>query len=173
MSYIVVDIEADGPIPHLYSMVCFGAVVVEPSLDKTFYGETKPISENWKPDSLAISGFSRENHLKFDDPVEVMQKFADWIKLNSKSHPIFISDNNGFDFAFINYYFHRFYGYNPFGFSSRRIGDIYAGLTGDMHSKWKHLRNTKHTHHPVDDSRGNAEVILHMHNNMGLKGKFV
>ena len=36
MSYIVVDVEADGPIPHIYSMVCFGAVVVDEKLDKTF-----------------------------------------------------------------------------------------------------------------------------------------
>ena len=25
------DVEADGPIPPKYSMVCFGAVVVEPT----------------------------------------------------------------------------------------------------------------------------------------------
>jgi hypothetical protein len=30
MSLIIVDTEADGAIPHKYSMVCFGAVVVEP-----------------------------------------------------------------------------------------------------------------------------------------------
>ena len=30
MSYIMVDIEADGPIPGDYSMVSFGAVVVSP-----------------------------------------------------------------------------------------------------------------------------------------------
>ncbi len=29
MSWIMVDIEADGPIPGDYSMVSFGAVVVE------------------------------------------------------------------------------------------------------------------------------------------------
>ena len=34
---VVVDVEADGPIPGEYSMVCFGAVVVEPSLRKAFY----------------------------------------------------------------------------------------------------------------------------------------
>ncbi len=45
MSYIMVDVEADGPIPGDYSMVCFGAIVVEPSLDRTFYGKLKPISE--------------------------------------------------------------------------------------------------------------------------------
>jgi hypothetical protein len=37
MSYVMVDVEADGPIPGDYSMVCFGAVVVEPSLSRTFY----------------------------------------------------------------------------------------------------------------------------------------
>jgi hypothetical protein len=47
MTYIMVDIEADGPIPGDYSMVCFGAIVVEPSLDRTFYGRLKPISDQW------------------------------------------------------------------------------------------------------------------------------
>lgn len=45
MSWIMVDIEADGPIPGDYSMVSFGAVVVEPGLERTFYGELRPISE--------------------------------------------------------------------------------------------------------------------------------
>ena len=36
MSFIVVDVESDGPIPYYYSMVCFGAVIVESSLSKTF-----------------------------------------------------------------------------------------------------------------------------------------
>jgi hypothetical protein len=59
MSYIMVDVEADGPIPGDYSMVCFGAVVVESSLSKTFYGQLRPVSENWIPDALKVSGFSR------------------------------------------------------------------------------------------------------------------
>lgn len=29
MSLIVVDVEADGEIPYNFSMVCFGAVIVE------------------------------------------------------------------------------------------------------------------------------------------------
>ena len=32
MNYVMVDIESDGPIPGDYSMFCFGAVLVEPSL---------------------------------------------------------------------------------------------------------------------------------------------
>lgn len=27
-TWIVVDIEADGQVPHLYSMICFGAVAM-------------------------------------------------------------------------------------------------------------------------------------------------
>jgi DNA polymerase III epsilon subunit-like protein len=168
MSVYVVDCESDGPVPGLYSMICFGVVKVEPTLSKTFYGKIKPISENWKPDALSISGFSREDHLTFDEPEQVMKEFAEWIKETSVGKPIFISDNNGYDFSFINYYFHRFYGENPFGWSSRRIGDLYCGMVKDSHAKWKHLRKTIHSHMPIDDAMSNAEVLLEMQK-MGLK----
>lgn len=173
MSLIVVDVEADGAIPHKYSMVCFGAVVVEPSLAKTFYGKTKPISDEFVPQALAISGFSREEHLTFDDPKDVMQEFNDWINANSNSRPIFISDNLAFDWQWINYYFHYFVGKNPFGFSGRRIGDLYSGLKKDFFaaSEWKKFRQTIHTHDPVDDAKGNAEALLTIRE-MGLKFPF-
>ena len=32
MPYVMVDVEADGPIPGDYSMVSFGAVIVETGL---------------------------------------------------------------------------------------------------------------------------------------------
>ncbi len=173
MSLIVVDVEADGAIPHKYSMVCFGAVVVEPSLSKTFYGKTKPISEEWNEQALAVSGFSREEHLTFDEPKEVMREFDEWIKANSNGQAVFISDNPAFDWQWINYYFHFFSGKNPFGFSARRIGDLYAGLEKDFFaaSKWKKFRKTKHTHNPVDDALGNAEALLRIRE-MGLKFPF-
>lgn len=167
MSYIVVDIEADGPVPHLYSMVSFGAVIVESSLSKTFYGEIKPVSDIWIPEALAISGFSREQHLIFNEPRDVMEDFADWIKQNSVGRPIFISDNLAFDWQWINYYFHRYTGNNPFGFSGRRIGDLYCGMVKDTFARWKHLRKTSHDHNPVNDAKGNAEALLEMRR-MGL-----
>jgi DNA polymerase III epsilon subunit-like protein len=169
MSLISFDGEMDGPYPADYSMISFGAVIVEPTLKKTFYGEMKPISHLWKPDALAVSGFSREQCLKFDEPVNVLHNFAIWIEENSVGRPVFIGDNPGFDFAFLNYYFHKFYGSNPFGYSSRRIGDMYCGLVKDGYARWKHLRKTKHTHNALVDAIGNAEVILHMEKEMGFK----
>ena len=168
MSLIVVDVESDGPIPNKYSMICFGAVVVEPSLAKTFYGITKPISPLWIPEALAISGITRKEHNTFDEPEEVMKNFADWIDSVSKGRPVFISDNPAYDWQFINYYFHYYLGKNPFGFSARRIGDLYCGMVKDGYAKWKHLRNTTHDHNPVNDAKGNAEALLKMVE-MGLK----
>lgn len=165
----MVDIESDGPIPGDYSMICFGAVLVDEKLDRTFYGKTKPISDKYDPEALAISGFSREETLEFDDPKTVMTNFKTWIQENSKGRPVFISDNNGFDWMFICWYFHHFIGENPFGYSSRRLADLYCGLEKDTFAKWKHLRKTVHTHNPVDDAMGNAEVLLMMKQEMDLK----
>lgn len=161
MPLIVVDVEADGPCPGKHSMVCFGAIVVEETLGRTFYGQTSPISGEWNPEALAISGISRAEHEKFTHPPYTMEKFKSWVNETSRSsRPVFISDNLAFDWQFINYYFHCFTDGNPFGWSGRRIGDLYCGLEKDARARWKHLRQTKHTHNPVDDARGNAEVLL-------------
>lgn len=163
MSLFIIDIEADGPIPYKYSMISFGAIKIIEDINSapTFYQTIKPISETWDPESLSISGFTREETMAFEDPKIAMQKFYDWIKENNNNgRPVFISDNNSFDFAWINWYFHYFIGENPFGWSSRRIGDFYSGLTHDFYSSWKHLRKTAHTHNALDDAIANATAFL-------------
>ncbi len=165
MSLFVVDVEADGPCPGLYSMVSFAAVRVqqEPH-DCFFYGETRPLTERFVQGALDACRMTREKHLSFEDSAEVMKRFEQWLKENSRGRPVFLSDNPAFDFSWINYYSHLHLGHNPFGFSARRIGDLYAGLEKDFFasSKWKSLRRTAHTHHPVDDARGNVEAFLAM-----------
>ncbi|HEY8146061.1 MAG TPA: hypothetical protein VIG06_25445 [Kofleriaceae bacterium] len=168
MPYFMIDVESDGPIPGDYSMVCFGAVIVEPTLSRTFYGRLRPISERFDPQALAVSGFSREETLAFPEPAEVMEEFVAWIRRESRGRSIFISDNNGFDWQFVNWYLHHFTGGNPFGFSSQNLGSLYKGLVRDTFQTFKHLRKTRHTHHPVDDARGNAEALLAM-KEQGLK----
>jgi DNA polymerase III epsilon subunit-like protein len=157
----MVDIEADGPIPGKYSMLSIGAVVVEQSLSKKFYAELKPISINYEQSALDVCGFNRKQTLNFEDPLAVMEKFRDWIQSVSKNKkPIFISDNNGFDWQFINYYFHIFLCTNPFGYSSMNLGSFYKGLALDVFVNFKHLRNTKHSHNALDDAIGNAEAMI-------------
>src|SRR5262245_26405098 len=101
MPYFMVDVEADGPIPGDYSMVSLGAGIVEPGLERTFYGRLKPISERFIPEALAVSGHSRQETLAFDDPAEVMGEFRDWVNANARGRALFVSDNNGFDWMFV------------------------------------------------------------------------
>ena len=162
MSYIMVDIESDGPIPGDYSMICFGAVIVEENLTRTFYGKLKPISDKWIPDALEISGFTREETLYFEDPEKVMNVFTKWISENIDDKAVFISDNNGFDWMFMSWYLHHFTGSNPFGYTSVNLGSLYKGMVKDMSQNFKHLRKTFHSHNPVDDAIGNAEALLTM-----------
>jgi len=170
MSLFVVDVESDGGLLGTHSMVCFGVIKLTDDLETApfFYGQTKPISDIYVESALAVSGFSRKEHEGFDDPAVVMLEFEAWLKTNSKNRPILISDNNGYDASWINWYFLTYLGKNPFGWSSRRIGDLYCGMMKDTWAGWKKLRVTKHTHHPVDDARGNAEALLKM-KEMGLK----
>src|SRR5579863_7228079 len=171
MAYIMVDVESDGPIPGDYSMISFGAILVNDSLDQTFYGKLLPISDKFIPEALAVSGHTREETLTFEDPKGVMEDFVVWLKELKSDKLIFISDNNGFDWMFMCWYLHHFLGNNPFGYSSQNLGSLFKGLVKDTFQNFKHLRRTSHTHNPVDDAKGNAEALLTMKKEFNLKIK--
>jgi len=93
---------------------------------------------------------------------KTFNKFNDWLfQFGQFGRPIFVSDNPAYDWQFINYYFHKFIGKNPFGHSARRISDFYAGLMDDWSEtqSWKRLRITPHDHNPVNDAMGNLEAF--------------
>ncbi len=171
MSVFIIDVEADGPCPGLFSMVSLGCVRVDRNLKTVFKAEFAPISDKWLPGALAVSGITREAHLAYPDSHIGMKAFAEFLKTASSGRPLFMSDNPAFDWQWINYYFHAFYGANPFGHSARRIGDLYSGLERDFSaaSRWKALRKTRHTHDPVDDAMGNAEALIAMCDRFRLK----
>lgn len=140
---VVVDVESDGPCPGLYSMVSFGAVVVEPSLDRTYYGKIAPLpGASWMPEALAISGTTREEHLHHRTPSVVMAEFRNWLLALGAKRLTFVSDNPVFDWQFINYYLHLF------------------GKEFKDPNPFKDFRTTRHTHNPVDDAKGNAEALM-------------
>lgn len=172
MTLICVDVEADGPCPGLYSMVCFGAVIVEPGLDRSFYGQTAPVGPEWDDEALAVSGISRSLHLTLPAPLTTMRAFDAWMReCVGDSKPTMISDNPAFDWQFINFYMHKYCGGNRLGHSARRIGDLYCGMERDMNKnqEWKAKYRSGHDHDPVNDARSNAKALLAMAD-LGLKG---
>jgi len=131
---IFVDCEGHGPAPTLNDDNLFEFGAVDYDTRKSFHG---------------ISG-NKETFVEFDE----------WLK-QFEGKRIFVSDNPAYDWQFINYYFHKFLDYNPFGHSARRIGDFYAGLKGEFFEtqEWKNWRVTNHDHNPEHDAMGNAEAF--------------
>ena len=163
--WVMVDVEADGPAPGLYSMTELGAVIVEPGLTRTFYTTLAPISDDFVQGALDVTGRTREETLKFTPPEVAMIQFDLWLRreiFDQGLRAMFISDNNGFDWQFVNYYSWRYLKGNRFGHSSTNLGSLYKGQQRDFYVNFKHLRKTPHTHNPVDDARGNAEAFMSM-----------
>jgi hypothetical protein len=153
MSMIFVDVEATGISPASGVMTEFGAV--EYTSRETFHGvlfESKPSDDN--PAIPVVTG------RVFDIGI-IMTQFDEWLTKVSKGRPTFVSDNPAYDFQWVNYYFDRYLGRNPFGYSGRRISDFWAGLNNDWSKtqSWKRFRVTPHDHNPVNDAMGNVEAF--------------
>lgn len=171
MLWIMVDVEADGPQVAKHSMISFGAVVCS-NPSQTFYGKCKPIGDQWVPEALAVSGFTREDTLQFPEAKQTMADFDKWLtdlKIAKDTKRVsFISDNNGFDWQFINWYFLEFVGRNPFGHSSFNLGSFYKGVMRDNTANFKRFRKTKHDHNPVNDALGNVEALRQIRKMHGI-----
>lgn len=152
MALIFVDCEAVGPCPKLGNLTEFGAV--ERKSKQTFHGKiwnTIPSEKNKAiPKIIDLA----------NAPNEVFYLFAEWLAQFGNRHT-FISDNPAYDWQWINDGFHVHLENNPFGFSARRIGDLYAGAKGNFYdaNDWKKYRKTVHDHNPVNDALGNLEAF--------------
>ncbi len=156
MNLIFVDVEGTTASPMTGVMTQFGAVHYRTR--NAFHGllyDSKPSPDNPAKPVLV------EGPIRPAGPI--MIEFAEWCT-GFPGRPIFVSDNNGYDFMWVACYFDKFGLANPFGHSSRRISDFYAGLKGDFGKtqQWKRWRVTPHSHHPVEDALGNVEAFATM-----------
>ena len=169
--YISIDIECSGFIPAEYSMLSLGACVVGNEDDEscTFYIEMQPISDNYVKEALEIAGFSMQDlKVKGIPPKEAMEKFADWIaKVSDDKKPVFVASPIAFDWCFVNYYFHKFLGRNPFGVSGIDLKSVWLGKTN---SKWHTLAmediktrlgldHIAHTHNALEDAKEQSIIF--------------
>jgi len=128
--FVSADVEADGPIPGLYSMLSLGFCVAatfdgvsfvprDPTRD-TFYRELKPISPNFDANALKVSGLDRKAlEENGSDPSAAMQEARSWLKEKSDGfNLVMVGYPIVFDWMFIHWYFVRFVGESPFGFSN-------------------------------------------------------
>ena len=168
--YFSVDIEASGPIPAKFSMLALGACLVT-DVEKNFYVELQPISNDFVPKALEVSGFDLAA-LKESGraPAEAMRQFGRWVQETADGgHPVFVGFNGCFDWQFVNWYFESFTGANPFGFGGVDIKSFYMGLTGKPWSATSSRQlppefqpDSRQTHNALDDAKAQASIYNKM-----------
>lgn len=158
-TYVIVDVESNGPIPGDYSMTSLGAVALVGESLKEFYINIKPISKKEDPE--------RKKFVNSENAVEAkvaMKLFKEWLNSLNAQKLVFASDNNGYDWMFVCWYFWHFLNENPFGYYSENIQSILRGFKKSMKSKVSDLRERELTHNALEDSKDNAKVFLEMIN---------
>jgi ribonuclease T len=166
--FISVDVETSGPIPGEYSLLSIGACHVDDER-QSFSCQLRPITRNADPAALAVTGLSLDRlEREGRDPLDAMRAFRDWLRqvAGEEASVVFVGFNAAFDWSFINYYFHKYLGENPFGFSALDIKSLYMGKTG---CAWSQTRSSRITaalspqrrgdHNPLHDAQYQAELF--------------
>lgn len=164
--FVSVDCEADGPVPGEYSMLSVGAAA-RPHPNRppvTFYRELRPISERFVQEALDVCKLDRTSLALYGAaPGDAMGAFAAWVAqvsaMADAARSVFVGFNATFDWQFVNWYFHKYHGRNPFGIAGL---DIKAYYMGKFDTTWgataksrmpKELRpKLPHTHNAKDDA---------------------
>lgn len=184
--YISVDVETSGPNPSTYSILSIGASIIGTTHE--FYVELKPANDNYVREALEHCSFSKAVTERTRElgggpealmrtlkerglsPEVAMKNFATWIGNSvGEARPVFVGFNTPFDWSFVNDYFHRFLGENPFSISGIDIKAYYMGM---MRCTWEEttkrrirpqFRSSKqHTHNALDDALEQAEMFAKM-----------
>ena len=164
--YISIDIESDGPIPGVNSMLSLGAAAYtkDKKLLDVFSSNLHFLSdathnpdtmEWWKTQPEAWKK-CRENAR---DPKLVMHEFVDWINSFKDYTPVLVAFPAGFDFTYVYWYTMKFVGKSPVSFSCIDI-KTFAMATLNCGYRDSTKRNfpkhwfdkLPHTHVAVDDA---------------------
>jgi DNA polymerase III epsilon subunit-like protein len=166
--FIVVDIESAGPAPSKYAMLSIGACTLSQPR-RTFYIELIPDQALTDPEAMQIHGLSMEKlKQQGKPPAQALQLFTQWVQFVTPqgAAPIFTAFNAPFDWMFVNDYFHRYLGENPFGHKALDIKAFYMGLHGVHWQQTSHKAINAHyamdrklSHHALEDAVMEAELL--------------
>ena len=167
-SFISVDIEAAGAIPSQYAMLSIGACnLAQPR--RTFYAELVPDKQQTDPRAMAVHGLDL-TRLEQEGlaPEEALRRFAAWLAdvVPPGRRPLMVGFNLPYDWMFINDYFLRYLGSNPFGHSAVDIKAVYMGASGkswaETSGTFLHQRyhnGNELTHNALEDAIAQALIF--------------
>ncbi|MBI4041977.1 MAG: 3'-5' exoribonuclease [Deltaproteobacteria bacterium] len=174
--YVSTDIEADGPIPGVHSMLSFGSAAywADKTLVSTFTAnlETLPgavahpkTMEWWKRQPKAWEAARTD----LQSPEQAMQKYLAWLKALPGT-PVFVGYPAAYDFMFVYWYLIRFTGESPFSHSALDIKTLAMALLKIPYRKATKKRMPKpwfdaqlpHTHRALDDAIEQGALFCNM-----------
>lgn len=173
--YVSTDIEADGPVPGLFSMLSFGSAAfsAEKELLSTFQANLETLPQaSISPDTMAWWKDKPEAwqacRTNPRPPAEVMKEYLGWVKALPGT-PIFAAYPLSFDFGFIHWYLIKFTGENPFKLNGIDIKSYAMALMKTEYSKinkksfpqeW--LTSPSLTHIALEDALVQGELFCNM-----------
>jgi hypothetical protein len=138
----------------------------------TFYRELRPISDEFVPEALAVSGLDRDRlRREGAEPAAALGEFAAWVReVSAGAQPVMCGYPASYDWTFLYWYLIRFTGESPFGHSGcldmKTLYATKAGLPlravakGTMPRQL--LSRRRHTHHALDDAVEQAELLANL-----------
>lgn len=170
-TYISVDVETAGPYPAAFAMLSIGACLVDDP-EAGFYVELRPDRDRVDARALAVSGLSMERlAAEGSEPAQALEAFEGWLAqvVPEGSVPILVAFNAGFDWMFVNDYFHRYLSRNPFGHAAIDVKAYYMGMTGVTWARtsMRHVAPVAGeplvlTHHALEDAQAQARIFAEL-----------
>ncbi|WNZ22747.1 exonuclease [Leptolyngbya sp. NK1-12] len=174
--FVSTDIEADGPIPGVYSMLSFGSAAYLPdkTLVDTFSANletvpdaiTHPKTMAWWQTQPEAWAACRQD---LQPPEIAMQNYSKWLKA-LPGQPVFLAYPATFDFMFIQWYLIRFTGESPFAQSGLDIKTYAMAMLktpyqesskSQMPDHWFDP-GLPHTHVALDDAKEHGALFCNM-----------
>lgn len=173
--YVSTDVETDGPIPGVYSMLSFGSAAYQPNkvLVGTFAANLALLpgasqdagTMQWWAANPAAWEACRQNP---QAPETVMPQYLAWLKA-LPGRPVFVGYPAAFDFMFVYWYLIRFTGESPFSHSACDIKTYAMALLKrpyrqstkrNMPRRW--FAKLPHTHQALDDALEQGALFCNM-----------
>ena len=173
--YLSTDVETDGPIPGLHSMLSLGSAAYtdKKKLVATYEVnlETLPGAQGdprtmawWKRQPVAWAS-CRSNPQR---PETAMNDYFRWLRA-LPGRPVFVGYHAPFDFMFVYWYLIKFVGESPFSHSALDINSYAMAVLkkpyGDstkrnMPKRW--FDSLPHTHRALDDAIEQGALFCNM-----------
>lgn len=180
--YFSSDVESDGPLPGVNSMLSIGCAAFEAGSTKAvaMFSRNLELLEGAVPDPKTMAWWNRpENQTAWKEcrtnprpPSEAMTDFVEWVESVCRvesAKPVFVAYPAGYDFLFAYYYMIRYAGRSPFSFQALDVKTFAMAVLGTnfrdvskktMPSSW--FGPSPHTHVALDDAIEQGVLFVNM-----------